>query len=404
MSDTQKHNKPNVPNLRFPEFDGEWEKKRLQECVSFLDEQRRPIKSNDRVSELGLYPYYGASGEIDRIDDYLFDDDLVLLSEDGANIIERKYRVAFIIHGKTWVNNHAHVLKPNKNIDINFLSESLERLDYAQYNTGTTMPKLNQEICRNIKLSIPSFEEQTKIGRFISLINERIELQSKVIEDLIKVKTAINDEFHKSNTHGVKTCFADLGVSYSGLSGKSAVDFGQGCQFIPYTNVFSNTFINEDDMGFVKIAEGEHQNKVEHGDLIITLSSETPEEVGVGSVYLGHKKDLYLNSFCFGIHLLKRDIVMPEYLAYLVESKVFRKFVYPLAQGSTRYNLQKGDFEKKEIIIPQIEKQQELITVLNAISNKQKLELEIMERLTMAKRSLLQRLFVNPVKYYYIPN
>ena len=182
MSDTQKHNKPNVPNLRFPEFGEEWERKRLEECVVFLDEQRKPIKSSDRISNFGLYPYFGASGEIDRVDNYLFDDDLVLLSEDGANIIDRNYRVAFIIHGKTWVNNHAHVLKPHNNIDIDFLSESLERLNYAPYNTGTTMPKLNQEICRNIKISVPSFMEQKKIGHFLSLLNERIEIQNKVIE------------------------------------------------------------------------------------------------------------------------------------------------------------------------------------------------------------------------------
>ena len=394
MSDTQKHNKPNVPNLRFPEFSGEWCLRRLEECAVFLDDQRKPIKSSDRINKMGLYPYYGASGEIDRVDDFIFDDNLVLLSEDGANIIDRNYRVAFIINGKTWVNNHAHVLKPKQDIDLDFLSESLERLDYAPYNTGTTMPKLNQEICRNIKISVPSYKEQKKIGYLLSLLNNRIAIQNKVIEDLIKAKSTINDEFHKTNTHGIKTCFADLGVSYSGLSGKSAVDFGQGCQFIPYTNVFANTFINEEDMGFVKIAEGEHQNKVENGDLILTLSSETPEEVGVGSVYLGHKRDLYLNSFCFGIHILKRDIVIPEYLAYLVESRVFRQFVYPLAQGSTRYNLQKGDFEKKEIIIPPIEKQQELITVLNSISNKQMIEMEILEGLTIAKRSLLQSLFV----------
>lgn len=137
-----------VPALRFPKFTEEWKRCTLENCADFLDGLRKPIKSEDRKCEKGLYPYYGASGIIDYIDEYIFDGEYVLLSEDGANILDRNYRVAFIARGKIWVNNHAHVLLPYKNIDINFLSEALERLNYAIYNTGTTMPKLNQEVCR----------------------------------------------------------------------------------------------------------------------------------------------------------------------------------------------------------------------------------------------------------------
>ena len=136
----------NVPHLRFLEFSGEWEKCKLEDCVDFLDGLRKPIKSEDRKCEMLLYPYYCASGIIDYIDEYIFDGDYILLSEDGANILDRNYRVAFLAKGKIWVNNHAHVLLPHTNIDIDFLSEALERLNYAVYNTGTTMPKLNPKI------------------------------------------------------------------------------------------------------------------------------------------------------------------------------------------------------------------------------------------------------------------
>jgi len=84
------------PSIRFPEFTGEWKNTTLEECVDFLDGQRKPIKSDDRKGEKRLYPYYGASGIIDYIDEYIFDGDYILLSEDGANIIDRNYRVAFI--------------------------------------------------------------------------------------------------------------------------------------------------------------------------------------------------------------------------------------------------------------------------------------------------------------------
>ena len=170
--------------MRFECFSSTWHHCLLNDCVIFLDEQRKPIKEADRKKIKGEYPYYGASGIIDNINSYIFDDDLILLSEDGANILDRNYRVSFIVRGKIWVNNHAHVLKPKNKIDINYLSEYLENLDYAKYNTGSAQPKLNQDVCKNIIINIPDYNEQQKIGKFLSIINQRIDTQSKIIEDL----------------------------------------------------------------------------------------------------------------------------------------------------------------------------------------------------------------------------
>ena len=220
----------NVPHLRFPEFSGEWEEKRLEECVDFLDGLRKPIKSEDRKSEKGLYPYYGASGIIDYIDDFIFDGEYILLSEDGANIIDRNYRVAFIAKGKIWVNNHAHVLQPYDGFDINFLSETLECINYAVYNTGTTMPKLNQEVCRNINIKTPTAKEQNKIGNFLSLLNERIATQNKIIEDLKKLKSALIEK-HYSQAEKQIVCVADLGEPFNvgNLAKDDLTETGKPC-------------------------------------------------------------------------------------------------------------------------------------------------------------------------------
>ena len=144
------------------------------------------------------------------------------------------------------------------------------------------------------------------------------------------------------------TSFAELGTSYSGLSGKSAQDFGSGKPFITYLNVYSNNVINENEFQYVAIKDGEKQNIVEYGDVLFTLSSETPNEVGIGSVFLGKEK-VYLNSFCFGIHITNKEVAFPPFLSYYVSSTAFRKFIYPFAQGSTRFNLCKADFEKASI-------------------------------------------------------
>lgn len=111
------------------------------------------------------------------------------------------------------------------------------------------------------------------------------------------------DTLIERETQQVALSFSDFGQSYSGLSGKNAEDFGDGYPFITYMNVYQNQIIDSTDVGLVKIKETEQQSVVHYGDILFTLSSETPEEVGMGAVYLGETYPLYLNSFCFGIHI-----------------------------------------------------------------------------------------------------
>ena len=193
--------------------------------------------------------------------------------------------------------------------------------------------------------------------------------------------------------NGITTSFAELGHSYSGLSGKTANDFGTGKPFITYLNVYSNNIVNENDYQYVRINEGEKQNVVKYGDVLFTLSSETPEEVGVGSVFLG-KDEVYLNSFCFGIHIENEEQVYSPYLSYYVSSTPFRKFIYPFAQGSTRFNLCKADFEKASIKLPLLENQKHIYTILNSITEKIETEEMMLEKYLIQKQYLLRQMFI----------
>lgn len=177
------------PELRFPGFTDAWEQCKLGDIVDFLDGQRKPLKESERIK--GKYPYYGASGIIDYINDYLFDENLVLLSEDGANIIDRNYPVCFIATGKYWVNNHAHVLKVKTGVIDKFICESLERLDYTKFNTGTAQPKLNQDICQKIIITIPNESEQKCISECLDRINNIITLHQRKLEHLQLQKKAL---------------------------------------------------------------------------------------------------------------------------------------------------------------------------------------------------------------------
>ena len=138
-----------------------WEWKRLGDIVEILDSMRRPITKHARSN--GTYPYYGASGIVDYIDDFIFDEPLVLVGEDGAKWGKGE-RTAFSIDGKSWVNNHAHVIRPEKAVIVDeYLAYFLTACDLNEFITGITVPKLNQARLVSIPLAIPSIEEQHRI-------------------------------------------------------------------------------------------------------------------------------------------------------------------------------------------------------------------------------------------------
>ncbi|MCR4913272.1 MAG: restriction endonuclease subunit S [Lactobacillus sp.] len=174
------------PEVRYKNFSDAWEQRKLGEVVNFLDTLRKPLEGAKRVK--GPYPYYGASGIVDYVDGYLFDEELILLSEDGANITERNYPVCFLASGKYWVNNHAHVLKIKEDNDNNFICNSLERKDYTKYNTGMAMPKLNKETCKGIPIMCPNYDEQKKIGNYFRKFDTLIALHQRKLEKLKQLK------------------------------------------------------------------------------------------------------------------------------------------------------------------------------------------------------------------------
>lgn len=137
----------------------EW--KKLDEIAENLDSKRKPVAKGGRSS--GIYPYYGASGIVDYVDDFIFDGDFLLISEDGANLVVRKTPIAFSITGKTWVNNHAHVLKFDNMINQKFVNYYLNNIDLSPYISGAAQPKLNQQNLNNIKIPYPSLEIQSRI-------------------------------------------------------------------------------------------------------------------------------------------------------------------------------------------------------------------------------------------------
>lgn len=151
---------PNTNSLNLPE-------KPIKNVCQNLDYKREPITSSERVK--GKYPYYGASGIVDWVDNFIFDDDLLLVSEDGENLSARVTPIAFSIKGKTWVNNHAHVLKFNDLYMQNYVEYFFNQLDLTSKITGTAQPKFNQKALNETMLPIPSIES---LVHFKNLCNQ----------------------------------------------------------------------------------------------------------------------------------------------------------------------------------------------------------------------------------------
>ena len=284
------------------------------------------------------------------------------------------------------------IIKP-KEVDVQYIYYFLQHFNLNRLIFGSGQPLITGGMLKKVKVSLGTIQEQNKITRLLSILDERIATQNKIIDKLQSLIKGLNDSLYAQYGGKVLTSFAELGTSYSGLSGKSAQDFGSGKPFITYLNVYSNNVINENEFQYVAIKDDEKQNVAEYGDVLFTLSSETPREVGIGSVYLGKEK-VYLNSFCFGIHITNMEVAFPPYLSYYVSSTAFRKFIYPYAQGSTRFNLCKADFEKASIKLPTLENQKRIYSILSHIDNKIITERQMLDLYISQKQYLLRQMFI----------
>ena len=404
--------------MRFPEFSGEWKKVNVSKLLDFYSTNSLSWEqldyNNGKIKNLhyGLI-HKGLSTMIDvfsaslpyikegtipksytlfKEGDVAFADAsedtndvakaIEVINCDGQQIVSGLHT----IHGRDNSNQTVIGYK-----GYAFASDSFHK-QIRRIAQGTKVFSISIRNFDEVYIGVPSKDEQTKIAKLLIAIDERIATQNKIIEKLQSLIKGLNDNIHKG-IKGETVCFSDLGEAYSGLSGKGGDDFGYGEPFITYMNVYQNTYISEKDYELVQIAPNEKQNSVQYGDALFTLSSETPEEVSIGAVYLGNTQKLYLNSFCFGIHFYD-ERVLPQYLAHFISSSSFRRAIYPLAQGSTRFNLQKNDFMKMKFLLPSLEKQGHIANTLDALHCRLANEKSLTEQYILLKKYLLSLMFI----------
>ena len=168
---------------------GEWQISTLGELTKNFDAIRIPVKETDRRA--GSYPYYGASGIVDYVGEFLFDGQYLLIAEDGENLRTRTTPIAFLANGKFWVNNHAHIVQGNSIADTRFLKYVLSVLDISGYLTGSTMPKLTQGNMNRIEVLTPPLPEQRAIAHVLGTLDDKIELNQRMNETMESMALAL---------------------------------------------------------------------------------------------------------------------------------------------------------------------------------------------------------------------
>ena len=385
------------PRLRFKTDDGsdfpDWEEKILGDVAECLDNKRVPVNAEDRKKRVGTVPYYGAGGIQGYIDEYLFDEELVLLLEDGDAFDDFQVKsIAQYITGKSWVNNHAHVLRAKDN--AYFLFASLEHKDIRRWTqlAGASRKKLLKESMLKITIMIPSLPEQQKIADFLSTIDTIIEKQRAMVSAWEERKKGVMQKLFSQEVRFK----ADDGSDFPDWEEKKMTDL--------FTRIVEK---NRTDLPALTIIQGQGTVRRDESDRRISYDSK-----GLKNYKVVRKDNfiVHLRSFEGGLEIANQDgIVSPAYHVYQGNANVNPKFYYPYFRSNNFIrghlaicvtgvrdgkNIEMNAFDELLLPCPSLPEQQKIadcLSALDAVIEKQK---ETLEKWQELKKGLLQQMFV----------
>ena len=389
-----------IPRLRFPEFDGDWKIFYLNNVSHNLDSKRVPITSKDRKK--GNIPYYGASGIIDYIDEFIFDDNLLCISEDGANLIDRVYPIAFSVTGKTWINNHAHVLK-FENLWTQVIVESyLNHISLEKYLTGVAQPKLNKAKLNSIEIPLPKLKEQKKIADCLSSLDDLINAENEQLDALQEYKAGLLQQLFPAEGETTPKLrfaeFKDDGDWSTYKLNKIAKLNKERNKNERVTRVFTNSAINGivDQQDYFKKDIANKSNLgnyyiVNKNDFIYNPRISVNAPVGPISrnkIGAGVMSPLYtVFSFTKGVS---------SFYEYYFQTTYWHQYLKQVSNMGARHdrmNVSVDDFKKIPLPYPNVIEQQKIADCLSSLDNLIKLQDNKVEALKQHKQGLMQQLF-----------
>ena len=357
-----------------------YEKVELGSIYINLDGKRKPITKSDRTA--GIYPYYGASGIVDYVEDFIFDEDLLLVSEDGANLLARSTPIAFSVRGKIWVNNHAHVLKFEDKATQKYVEYFLNSIDISKYVTGAAQPKLNQQSLNSIEIPLPPLEIQQQIVTEIEGYQKIIDGAKQVVNNY-KPTISINPDWEMVELGEVCEDFKN-GLNF----GSDQV--GRGTKFINIKDVFSECYVDVANLDQVDVSEKEKASKkVTDNDLLFVRSSVKYEGVGFPSLVKTNGENIVFCGFIIKC-TPNKNIIVPEYLLYLLRTQKYRDATVSLSNRSSITNISQDNLKILKVPIPTIQEQQAIVKAIEEemqLVNSNKRLIEIFEQKIKTKIS-----------------
>lgn len=324
-----------------------WDMVELGKLCEVLDSKRKPITKSDRTN--GKYPYYGATGIVDYVDDYIFDEKLVLVGEDGAKWGEGEH-TAFIVEGKYWVNNHAHVLKPNRDKILDeLLVHLLNYMDLSPYITGVTVPKLNQEKLRSIKIPLPPIEDQKGIVDELNSYQKVIDGARQIIEHH---KPSIKIDSSWDSVKLGEVCEVEYGY------GETAKEKGDA-RYIRITDIGSDGYLIRDDAKYVDLTKESRPYQVKRGDVLVARTGATYGKTMIFS----EDYPAVFASFLIRLNF-KTEKILPEYYWAFAQTENYWNQAKSLVTGGGQPQFNGNAIKLIHIPVPPLERQREMVAMV----------------------------------------
>lgn len=371
----------------------------VEDCCQILDSMRVPITASDR--EEGEYPYYGANGIQDYVADYIFDDELVLLAEDGGNFGSKERPIAYRVSGKCWVNNHAHVLKPKDGLDVDYLCYSLMFYKVDGMVNGATRQKLTQAAMRKMRIPLRSMEEQLYIVDVIKRIvkiKEQKQQQLQLLDELIKARFVEMFGDPQINSHGwdvVNISEAVGGKVSNGFFAKrdDYVDDGN-VSILGVANIVNRMYSKVDELPRTYADDKDIEKyEVKYGDILFCRSSLVTEGIGKASIIPENVQDNIL----FECHVIRLPLdlnkCVPEFIQALSTMDFFRNQVIAQSKTATMTTIGQDGILKADIILPPINKQREFYDFVKQICKSKVAVQKALEETQVLFDSLMQQYF-----------
>jgi type I restriction enzyme S subunit len=395
----------------------EWRVVKLGSISVNCDNERIPIKVTKRKNIQGKYPYYGASGIIDYVCDYIYDGRYLLISEDGANLLSRSTPIAFIAEGKFWVNNHAHVISMRNGVFMDYISYYINITDLKEWITGTAQPKLTKSNLEAIPIPLPPLPEQRKIAEVLSTVDDALEKVGQSIEKTQRLKSGLmhhlftrgigHKEFKDTEIGRIPREWKSVTLEDFASKKKNAIvdgPFGSNLKTEHYCSsgipviqsgyVTSNKFIAESYF-FVELTkfEKEIRSKVEPGDIVMAKIGANCGKCAI--LPDGHPVGILAgNSLKISIDENKSKVFLMYLLHYYFSMNKLDSVTSKTAQPAINLSALK----KLLVIFPPLPEQKKIAEILSTVDKRIELLQAKREALTRVKQGLMNDLLTGKMR------